>query len=1112
LEGEQMRRAIGSVVLLGVLAGCSRGGGSSTSDALSLVSGRAIAYPSIQDDEIVIAFSAEVAAASARDLSHYSFECPVGTPLPLAGTQVLVSERAREVRLRLSQSGTAAVNLPVGSSFRIVVRSVTSRSGAPLTGTGTAAGVVEGTNAEPSLAAVSPGSGSALGGTEIMLVGTGFTPGDTMEVFVGGLPASGVRAIDGLTLTATTPPGSPGHADVELRNPNGQTMLERAFRYGPVLTGVAPPEGLAAGGTPVTLSGAGFTSSIDTRVHFGSAPATSVTVVDSQTITAVTPPGPAGPSDVVVSNSNGQSALAAAFHYRTPPSLASIEPVFGPTSGGTLVTVRGTGFVDAERTTLRVGGAAATSLVAVDATTIRALTPRGTQGAADVTLETPFGAATLPGAFLFGLAFPLFDAPLDQFLNLGPSDIQAIDVDGDGLLDVVACNELTGPGTIMVYRGRGNGDFALPFVQQVRSGNTSPSSIALGDLDEDGSLDLIVTEAGVSAATIYLGDGAGAFVPGSTVTTGLGPQSARLARLDGDAHLDFLCVNARSGNLTFRRGDGLGGLGPRITIDVPAGPAAGPVDAALADLDGDGDLDLVVANDAIGTLSVARNDGAGNFAFEAADLPVGSSPRAVLAMDLNGDSRFDLACANLADGTVSVILALPDGTWGPATTFAVGSGGPPSRPAALAAGDVDGDGHVDLVSANETTDTVSVLAGDGRGGFGPPATYAVGDRPVALAVADFTGDGRPEIVAANRDSSTFSLLLNRAGTPVSAPRFDLGGDPADCVTADFDRDGEPDVAIAGAAGGSVVVLLGRGDGTFVPGATLSPGGVPGSIAASDLDLDGIVDLVVTVGASDRVVAFLGDGAGGFSPGVVSSLGAHPTAIAIGRFDDDPFPDVAFANLLDQTVSISRNDGTGRFSGEQRFEPGVEPAALAVGDFDLDRRLDIAVVGTTPAFTGALVIVRGDGAGGFLDASFLGTAERLQTVAVADIDGDGRLDVVAAGIDTLGPSSAYALIFLGVGTGNFVLRSLRVGNDPRAARLSDVDADGNLDLVLANRGGANVSVFLGDGTGEFRRGLFSFATGFRPAAIAIADFDRSGSPDLLVVNRGGRSFSLLRSRS
>ncbi len=1105
------QRLIGaSATLVSLLLGCSGGGGGGSSGGeLALESARAVANPSISDDEIVLSFSTDVDGATMMDLSHYTLECPIGTPQPLAGASVEI-EVGRRVHIRLTQSGVAAVNLPVGSSFLITVNGLPGPGGLPLLDS-SAAGVIEGTNVPPALATVSPASGPSAGGTVIQLIGSGFTNASTTQVLVGDTPATGVTSVNGLTMTAVTPSASSGSVDVVVRNPNGESRLRSAFLYGPAVTSISPNEGLTTGGTAVTISGSGFTTPAETQVSLGAALATSVVIVDPQTLTAVTPPGPLGPVDVSVSNSNGSSILRNGFAYRTLPALSTVEPPYGPTSGGTLVTVRGSGFIEASRMTLRFGGAAATSLTAIDGTTLTALTPRGLQGIVDVSIETPFGTATLTGGFQYARAFPLFESSLDQFLNLGPSDIAVADINRDGLLDVVATNELTGPGALTIYLGRGNGDFSTALVYPVRAGNTTPSSLALADVDEDGDLDVAVTEAGVSTATLYLGDGAGGFVQGVTMTMGLGPKSAKLARLDADTHVDLFCVSSRLDALSLRLGDGLGGFGPRSNINLPSGAGTSPSAVVLADFDGDGDLDFATANAGTSTVSVASNDGNAAFTFAPMDLAAGAGPSAILAQDLTGDGILDLATANSGDGTVSVFAGLGTGAFAAARAFPVASGGPTPRPAAIAAADVNRDGRIDLVAANSGSDAISVLPGDGLGSFGPPTTHAVGRKPLAIAAVDLTRDGAPEVVAANSDSHTFSLLLNRSGTLASAPRFDAGLDPADAVSADFDRDGAADLAVLDAAAGTIAVYLGNGAGSFTSGLTLAAGMNPSALQTGDVDGNGFADLAVAVAAEDRVLAFLGDGSGGFATGPSSAVGLGSQTLALSDFDTAGSLDVALGNATDRTVSIATNDGTGRFGAERRFDVTLDPKSIASGDFDEDGRLDIIAVGLFGA-TGALAVARGDGAGGFFDGPFLTTGEKLMTVAVGDVNADGHLDAVTAGIAFVASGASYALVYLGDGTSNFSVSAFLVGSDPRAVNLADLDADGRLDLVIANRGAASVSVFLGDASGSFPVGIFTFATGYRPSSMAISDVDRSGAPDLLVVNRGGRSVSVLRSRS
>ncbi|MHC4944266.1 MAG: IPT/TIG domain-containing protein [Planctomycetota bacterium] len=169
----------------------------------------------------------------------------------------------------------------------------------------------------------------------------------------------------------------------------------------PEIHSIDPVEGPAAGGTAVTVIGKRFTTSGDTTVDFGDTSATDVNVVNSTTLTCTTPGHAAGTVDVIVTNGNGSDTLPGAFTYHNPPSLDSIDPVDGPSAGGTAVTLEGNYFTTSGDTTVAFGGASALDVVVVDPSTITCTTPAHAAGAVDVTVTNSNGADTLPGAFTY---------------------------------------------------------------------------------------------------------------------------------------------------------------------------------------------------------------------------------------------------------------------------------------------------------------------------------------------------------------------------------------------------------------------------------------------------------------------------------------------------------------------------------------------------------------------------------------------------------------------------------------------------------------------------------------------------------------------------------------
>jgi hypothetical protein len=257
------------------------------------------------------------------------------------------------------------------------------------------------------LTSISPTSGPTTGGTVLTLQGSNFVSGATVSV--GGTAATSVTLISTTQLRATTPAGTAGARTVTVTNPSAQSAsLANAFTYtaassgAPTLTSVSPTSGPIQGGITITFTGTNFVSGA--TITIGGTPMTGVTFVSSTTLRATAPWGNAGQKTVVVTNPNGQSAtLVNAYTYGTPttpaPTLTSISPLTGPTTGGTVVTMNGSNFVSGMTAT--IGGTAMTAVTYVSATQIRATTPAGTAGAKTIVVTSGSQSATLANAFTY---------------------------------------------------------------------------------------------------------------------------------------------------------------------------------------------------------------------------------------------------------------------------------------------------------------------------------------------------------------------------------------------------------------------------------------------------------------------------------------------------------------------------------------------------------------------------------------------------------------------------------------------------------------------------------------------------------------------------------------
>jgi hypothetical protein len=313
-----------------------------------------------------------------------------------------------------------------------------------------------------------------------------------------------------------------------------------------------------------------------------------------------------------------------------------------------------------------------------------------------------------------------------------------------------------------------------------------PTSIAIQDLNADGMADMVVTTHDSSTVSVLLGNGDGTFGPKRNYATDLAPWSVTIGDLNSDGRPDLVVANA--GTLSILLGNGDGTFGPRSDIDVVSHGFWASV--AIGDLNADSHPDLVVAGSAQ-HISVLLGNGDGTF-MPRTSYATGNGAAFWTAIgDLNHDGRPDLAVANYGGGgsTVSVLLGNGDGTFQPQVPYGTG----PS-PSAVAIGDLNHDGHPDLVSTNVGDNTVSVLLGHGDGTFGPFAGFPTGPYPFSFALANLNADEDLDVVTANQDTLTASVLLGHGdGTFGARTEYAAGGKPQCVAVGDLNGDHEPDL-------------------------------------------------------------------------------------------------------------------------------------------------------------------------------------------------------------------------------------------------------------------------------------------------------------------------------
>lgn len=396
------------------------------------------------------------------------------------------------------------------------------------------------------------------------------------------------------------------------------------------------------------------------------------------------------------------------------------------------------------------------------------------------------------------------------------------------------------------------------------TGSAAPPTGTVSFVDTSNANAVLGTAAlGTSAALLN-------WTSAKSPAVGPGAYALAVGNFNRDGIADLAVTSNDDGTVTILLGKGDGTF-TRAT-GSPVSVGSEPVALVAGDFNGDGWVDLAVANYGDGTVTILLGNGDGIFTQAAGSpITVGTEPRSVATADFNGDGIEDLAVANYGDGTVTILLGKGDGS------FAQASGSPVSAgitPFSVAPGDFNGDGVPDLALANGSSDTVTILLGSGDGSFTQAANNPVtpGFAPTFVAVGDFNGDGTADLALVNNGNKAVTILLgNGDGTLAQAPNspIDVGDSPYSIAVGDFDGDGIADLAVANACGngptcaassykGTITILQGNGDGTFTPasGSPVPAGNWPISIAAVDFNGDGIPDLAIANYGSGAVSVLL----------------------------------------------------------------------------------------------------------------------------------------------------------------------------------------------------------------------------------------------------------------
>jgi VCBS repeat protein len=735
-----------------------------------------------------------------------------------------------------------------------------------------------------------------------------------------------------------------------------------------------------------------------------------------------------------------------------------------------------------------------------------------------------------PMAFLQGL----FEAPWRGFdtgifgSGFGPTSFALGDLDGDGDVDILIGDSFFGSPGISVLINNGDQTFAAPVYYSLPL-NQIVGEVALSDFDSDGDLDAFATIRGdfdqMLKIKIWRNNGNGTFAAPIEFTTGQGPVGIVIADFTGDGKPDVVTANYGGSSISILRHNGLTGNSAGFLPPVNFSTANRAEKIAAADVNSDGILDVVVGGGVGGgfdaTLAVMINTGNGNFATPVAYDPAPDArfdSTVVALADLDNDGDIDLiggglySSGSIDNGAVTIRRNNGNGTFGSAEIIMFTNPNYVSNPKELTTGFINSDGFPDIVAAVPSGRAIEgfvAVTSNGSGGFNTPVYYEASQQTFDVAIVDLDNDGDGDVITIANSSAAVTVHENPGdGSFPVLTRYEVASLSDAVESADIDNDGDIDIVVNGeldiASNDPLLkILKNNGNGTFAPAIDYTPTRNFADMKLRDINGDGFVDLIFAPDGNYPPYHFgtaLNLGNGTFAPTVVTNVfSCGEGTIDAADLDGDGDLDIVLTEEetcpgIPAHIFIFRNDGNQNFVQMPDIVlTGLSAHSLSLADVTGDGHIDIITVLST-----GMGVFPGNGNLTFGPPIVSTTAP--YKFKMADFDHDGLLDLgMILQQDAFGTDTIATALGNGNGTfqairtqtGSSVLENLRISDD---LETGDVNGDGTPDVVVFNYASNDVSVFLCNADGSLRPHQ-RYGIDNTPQLGTIADFDGDGRIDV-----------------